>query len=169
MLVLNDTLRLAQVQMVVDALNAGTGPARMRLYLAPQPATGGAVTTLFCDMAMSDPVELSLAPGIITLGMIQEGTVLPAGSSSPAWGRLVDSDETFIADFTVSDCSPLYPIYGVSTLSGLFAHFAVTTLADLLAVLSNEDRDRLGDLIIPALTFLQGDFLRLSGVSIRVA
>lgn len=102
-LAVNPTIRTAQAQLLADAINAGAGPGKIRLYTASRPVTGGTPTTLICECVLHDPVEASLTAGALVFGTIADGLVLPAGTSTAAWGRIVDSDDRFVGDFDVSD------------------------------------------------------------------
>jgi len=165
----SESIRAAHAQLIVDAINAGSGPGKMRLYTGTRPATGGTATTLHCEMLLHDPVESGIAAGLIAFASVGDGLVLPAGTSSPTWGRFVDSDDAFVADFDVSDASALFSVYSVSDFNGLLAHFSVTDLAGLLAAISAADHALLGDLVLPSVVFSKNDYIRLGSASITAS
>lgn len=163
---LSDTIRAAAAQAVVDALNAGSGPAKLQFYTAPRPASGGAETTLVCECVLSDPAQSGVTNGVVTMTAIGDGLVLPGGVSNPVWARLVDSDDNFVGDVDISDCAALIDKYETVDLAGLFNHFGVSSLSGLLSAISAEDRALLGDIVLPTIVFYQNDYIRINSFTI---
>lgn len=98
------SLRTARAQLIADAIDAGAGPGLLRLYTAPQPATGAAVgaATLLGTLTHSDPSAASVTNGVITFDAISDDTSADA-SGECVWARSVDSTGAFVADWTVGD------------------------------------------------------------------
>jgi hypothetical protein len=93
------SLRDSRLTAIVTAMDAGAGPAEMRFYNAPRPATGGAVTTLVGTNVLSDPSG-TVSSGVLTFNSISDDVSADADEDI-AWARIVDSDNNFIMDL---DC-----------------------------------------------------------------
>lgn len=100
---LNDTIRNAQLQIISDAIDAGSSNGILRIYSGTQPAKNGAETTILVEIPFADPCALSIANGILTFnvsGMV-DGSADNNGTAT--WARAYDSDLTFVMDMTVSN------------------------------------------------------------------
>lgn len=92
---------------VVDRLDAGTGPGKLRIYDAPQPANPDvAVSTqvLLAELTLSDPAfgdAVDADPGgQATANAITDDTSANA-TGTAAWFRAVDSNDVGVIDGTV--------------------------------------------------------------------
>ena len=94
------SLRNNRLDEITALLDAGAGAGLMRLYVGPQPATGGAATTLLAELIMGDPSFVAAVAALLTANPITPDPSANASGTS-VWGRLVDSVGTFVADFTV--------------------------------------------------------------------
>jgi hypothetical protein len=91
------------MQVVLDALDAGTGAGYLRIYDGARPATGGTVTNLLIEF------QLGATPGTkpsgsVTSGVLTFANITPvaaAASGTATWARLVTSAGAFVADFNV--------------------------------------------------------------------
>ena len=87
---ISTALSAARLQAVLDQLDAGAGPARLRLYAEPRTALGAAITaTLLAEVALAEPSGV-MAGGELTLSAPAVGTVTATGT--PAWGVFVNGD-----------------------------------------------------------------------------
>lgn len=82
---------------IANALNAGAGPALIRIYDGTRPASGGTPTTLLAELTCSDPAESGIASGVLTFDTItQDASANATGTAT--WFRIVDSDANFVID-----------------------------------------------------------------------
>jgi hypothetical protein len=98
---LSPILKTARLQAVIAALDAGPGPAQLRLYTGPAPDGGAAVTTqtLLATLVLQKPAG-NIAGDVLTLAPIAD--VLAVGAGAVAWARLVDSTGAWCADLEVT-------------------------------------------------------------------
>jgi hypothetical protein len=95
---------LAGIRSLIDA---GSGPGKIRLYNAPRPGTGVAITTqtLLSELDLVDTAPGSFADpsgGSMTLRLpVQDPSANATGTA--VWARLVDSDGNFVMDIDVGD------------------------------------------------------------------
>ena len=94
------TLRTSRVTAVRDAIDAGSGPGKIRIYNGTRPATGGTATTLLAELTCSDPC------GTVTSGVLTFSTITADSSAdnfgTATWFRIVDSAGTFVMDGTIT-------------------------------------------------------------------
>ena len=91
------SVRNSRLQDIADAINAGTGAGRIRIYNGSRPATGGAATTLLAELTLSDPCQASITGGVLTFDTITADSSADAGGTA-TWFRIVDSDGNFVVD-----------------------------------------------------------------------
>lgn len=96
------TIRNSQLQDIATAIDAGSGPGLIRIYNAPKPATGAAITTqtLLAELTFSDPMQTSITNGVLTAAVITDDSSANA-TGTAAWFRVVDSAGTFVMDGVV--------------------------------------------------------------------
>jgi hypothetical protein len=94
-------IRNARLQAIADAINAGAGAGKLRIYDGSRPATGGTATTLLAELTFSDPCEASVAGGVLTFDAITADSSADA-TGTATWARAVDSDDTFVCDMSVT-------------------------------------------------------------------
>jgi len=92
-----EAVRNSRLQDIADAINAGVGGGRLRIYNGTRPATGGASTTLLAELTFSDPCELSITGGVLTFDTITADSSANADGTA-TWFRLVDASGVFVAD-----------------------------------------------------------------------
>lgn len=94
-------LRTSRMQLIADAVDAGSGAGKLQFYTAPRPATGGTATTLLAEITLNDPCG-SVTDGVLTLDidpLLQDTSANATGTCT--WARLVTSDNAFVADLSV--------------------------------------------------------------------
>lgn len=98
------TIRNARQTVIGTNIDGGAGPGLLRLYDAPKPATGAAITTqtLLATLTHSDPSVASVSAGLLTFDTITDDSSADA-SGECVWARSVDSTGTFCADWDVGD------------------------------------------------------------------
>jgi hypothetical protein len=107
---LNDTLRQARGQVIINAIDAGSGPGKLILYTAPQPSIKGAAITTQTQlgvMLFADPCGSNTA-GVSTLTLNSDPTADADGDV--AWGRVTDSAGVFVADISATLLAGAGPI-----------------------------------------------------------
>lgn len=95
------TIRNARLNIVRDAIDAGLGPGRFRIYDGARPLTGGATTVLLGEITCSDPSANDAVNGTMVFNPLVGGAVGLA-SGTATWGRFIDYDENFVADCNVA-------------------------------------------------------------------
>lgn len=98
---LASAIKTARLQAVLNAIDAGSGAAELRLYTAPQPSGGAALTTqtLLIALPLADPAG-SISGAVLTLTPMLD--TLCVASGDLAWARLVDSAGVWVADFDLT-------------------------------------------------------------------
>lgn len=98
---LASAIKTARLQAVLNAIDAGSGAAELRLYTAPQPSGGVAITTqtLLIALPLADPAG-SISGAALTLTPMLD--TLCVASGDLAWARLVDSAGVWCADFDIT-------------------------------------------------------------------
>lgn len=97
---LKTSIRTARAQLIVDAIDAGAA-GTLKLYTAPQPATGAAVgaATLLGTLTFADPCG-TVTNGTLTFSAIVADTAADADGTA-TWARVADSTGTHVMDMTV--------------------------------------------------------------------
>lgn len=114
----NATLRNSRLQKIIDAIDAGPSFGTLEIYDGTQPATGAAITTetKLGILTFSDPCG-TVSGGVLTFGTITgEDAALDDGTAT--WGRILDSDGTFVGDFTVGETSADIIVNSATIVSG---------------------------------------------------
>lgn len=96
------TLRNSRLNAIRDAIDAGAGAGKLRIYSGTRPATGAAITsqTLLAELTFSDPCAPAASGGVLTFSAITADTAADA-TGTATWARIVDSTGTFVADCNV--------------------------------------------------------------------
>lgn len=99
------TARNAATDAVVDLLDAGSGPATIKLYTGAQPgsAQDAATGTLLATVTLADPAFGAASSGSATL--TDAAAVTAAASGAAGWFRAADSDGNTVFDGSVSNTS----------------------------------------------------------------
>ena len=122
---IEETIRNAPLDALTAALDAGAGPALLRIYDGVRPASGGAVTTLLAELTMSDPSFPAASAGSMTANSISDDTSANA-TGTATWFRLVDSDLNFVADGDVGTSGADINFNTVAIVAG--SNIAVTSM-----------------------------------------
>lgn len=115
---LNATIRNGQLNLIRDAIDAGTGPGLFRVYDGTRPATGGTATTLLAELTFSDPSAPNAASGTLTFSQIAADASANA-TGTATWGRMVDSNGLFVGDFSVGTSGADYILNTTSITTGV--------------------------------------------------
>jgi hypothetical protein len=97
-------VRNDMAQVILDALNAGTGAGTLEFYTATMPATPDVVVTTqtkLGTLTLSDPSG-TITNGVLTfLTITQDGSADATGDAT--WVRLRDSNSVVVTDMDVTD------------------------------------------------------------------
>lgn len=110
------TVRNNMLQVILDALNAGAGPALIRIYDGTRPATGGSATTLLAELTCSDPAG-TIGSGTLTFSSITQDSSANA-TGTATWFRLVDSTAAVVGDGSVGTSGADLNLVTTSIVSG---------------------------------------------------
>ena len=96
------SIRNAMLDLIRDAIDAGTGAGKINIYSGTRPATGGALSgnTLLGTVVCGDPCAANAAAGVLTFNSFTEDSDADAGGTA-TWARITDSDDTFVTDASV--------------------------------------------------------------------
>lgn len=99
---LSPTLRNGIADLIRNGIDGGSGDGYLRVYSGTRPATGGALggAVLLAEFRFADPSAPNASGGVSTFNGLDPETSAPA-SGTPSWGRILDSDETFLLDIDV--------------------------------------------------------------------
>lgn len=96
-----ESIRNSMLTQIVNAIDAGAGAGKLRIYDGSRPATGGATTTLLAEITLNDP-SFTVTGGVATMDVTPEPSDTSADAGGTAsWFRLVDSNNAFVLDGNV--------------------------------------------------------------------
>lgn len=81
-------VKTSRMQVVRDAINAGSGPGKLRIFTA-------AYASLLADVPLTDPV--TVAADVLTL-LAAPSTIAAGNTGTAAIARIVDSDNNMVAE-----------------------------------------------------------------------
>ena len=110
--------RNSRLNAIRDAMDAGAGPALLRIYDGTRPATGGAATTLLAELTFSDPSAANAASGQLTFSAITADASANA-TGTATWCRVVDSTGAFVMDGSVGTSGADYNLNTTSITAGV--------------------------------------------------
>lgn len=92
--------RSAAADAVVDRLDAGSGPATLKIYSGSQPATPATspTGTLLATVTLNDPAFGSASSGVATLSVSPAVTGTGVADNTAGWFRAADSDGNAVFD-----------------------------------------------------------------------
>lgn len=97
-------VRTAKADLVVDRLDAGSGPGKIEIRTGSQPASANdaASGTLLATVTLADPAYGAASNGVATLDAdpVLEATAVATGTAG--WARWMDSDNTTVMDGAVT-------------------------------------------------------------------
>lgn len=104
--------------------------AKLRIYNGTRPATGGAATTLLCELIMNATAFApASASGVLTANAISNGTAAATGTAT--WFRIVKSDgTTFVMDGNVSTSGADLNLNNTSIATGQTVSVTSFTITD---------------------------------------
>lgn len=86
----------------LDAITTEVGNAgKIKLYTSPRPTTNGTATTLIGTLTCGSPFAGSASGGVLTLNSVAADSSADA-TGVVTWARLTKSDDTFVADLSVT-------------------------------------------------------------------
>ena len=100
---LSTARRNGAIDSVVDALDAGTGPGKIRLYSGSKPAGPDTAITsqvLLAEFTLNDPAFGNGSNGVATLDIDPVITTSGLAAGTAAWFRALDSDNVANVDGT---------------------------------------------------------------------
>lgn len=95
-------VRNSMLQAISDAVDAGAGAGKLRIYSGTQPATGGTETTILAELTMTDPSASTITGGVLTFDTITDDTSAN-NTGTATWFRLLDSNNNAVCDGTCGD------------------------------------------------------------------
>ncbi len=97
---LGTTMRNNGCNGVVDTMDQGAGPGKVKIYTSTQPGSvGGTYGTLLGTLVGSDPFFGAASAGVATASAITSDTSADASGSATTF-TLTDSDDNVLADGT---------------------------------------------------------------------
>jgi hypothetical protein len=99
---LNETIRNARLNVIRDAIDAGSGPGTLKVFSGSRPATGGTETTLLGTLTFSATSAPDATGGVLTFNPITEDSSADA-SGTASWARVEASDGGFVMDVDVGE------------------------------------------------------------------
>ncbi|MCG8642736.1 MAG: hypothetical protein MI862_23620 [Desulfobacterales bacterium] len=95
-------LRNGYLNSIRDAIDAGPGAGKIKIYSGTRPATGGAITSqvLLGTVLCSDPCSPNAASGVLTFSSFTDDDSADAGGTA-SWARITDSTDSFVIDASV--------------------------------------------------------------------
>lgn len=115
------TLRTALVELVDNAIDAGSAGGKIKIYTASMPSTPETAIssqTLLATCTFASTSKSSESAGVLTFASITNGTAVATGTA--AWARITDSDDNVVCDVdvTVSAGTGMIKLNTLSIVSG---------------------------------------------------
>lgn len=126
---LSTTVRNNRLQQLLNAIDLGGAAATLSIYDSTRPATGASIggSTLLAALTLPYPCAMSPTGGVATLGTIPDGTGAATGTAT--WGRITDSNGTFVADLSITVTGGGGDIQTTSTNITTGAPVVITSIA----------------------------------------
>ena len=117
------TLRNSRLNLIRDAIDAGAGAGKLRIYhgttAGDRPATGGTITTnLLAELTFSDPSAPNASGGVLTFSAITADASAD-NTGTGYWCRIVDSNNAFVLDGSVGTSGADYNLNTTSIVAGV--------------------------------------------------
>lgn len=93
------SIRSAWVQVIANAIDAGSAGGKIKFYGGTRPTTGGTATTLLGTVTCSS-ICGTVSNGILTFAAFTEDSNA-AATGTTTWARITDSDDNFVCDCSV--------------------------------------------------------------------
>lgn len=97
-------VRTDRAQAVLDAIDAGTGPGKLRIYgdtQATNADTAVGAQTLLLELTFNDPAG-TVSGSVLTLDVDPAISDDSLDTDTATWGRILDSDNNVILDGSVT-------------------------------------------------------------------
>lgn len=121
-------IRSNRVTQILNAIDAGAGAGKLRIYSGTRPATGGTATTLLAELTMSDPAG-TVSNGVLTLSAITEDAAADA-TGTASWFRVLDSTNAFVFDGDVGTSGSDLNLATVSIVANAKVQISSFTITD---------------------------------------
>lgn len=121
--------RNSRLNLIRDAVDAGSGAGKLRIYDGTRPATGGTATTLLAELTFSDPSAPNASSGVLTFSAITSDASADA-TGTATWCRVVDSTGAFVFDGSVGTSGADYNLNTVSITAGVQVSCTSATLTE---------------------------------------
>ena len=123
-------VRNSRLDVILDALDAGSSNGYIEFYAGTQPVTGGTATTLLGTVTLADPAG-TIGTGVLTFDTITDDVSADA-TGTVTWCRFFDSDANIVLD---GDCgnvasSALVKFDNPDLIAGGTIHIASGTLTE---------------------------------------
>lgn len=102
---ITSALRDSRMNLIRDAIDAGSGAGTIKIYTGTQPANANAAlsgNTLLATLTCSDPCAPSASAGVLTFSAITEDSVADA-TGTATWARIADSAGNTVLDVDVGE------------------------------------------------------------------
>lgn len=95
-------VRTARSTVIRDAIDAGSGAGKLRIYSGTQPATANTAAsgTLLLELTLQDPCG-TVTDGVLTVDTGPAITDDSLATATAGWGRFLDSDDNAVIDGSV--------------------------------------------------------------------
>lgn len=122
-------IRNSRLNVIRDAIDAGSGAGKFRIYDGTRPATGGTATTLLAELTFTDPSASNASSGVLTFSAITADSSADA-TSTATWGRMVDSTGAFVGDFSVGTSGADFNLNTVAVTTGVQVSCTSATITE---------------------------------------
>lgn len=123
------TLRNSRLNLIRDAVDAGAGAGKLRIYDGARPATGGTATNLLAELTFSDPSAANASSGVLTFSAITADASADA-TGTATWCRVVDSTGAVVFDGSVGTSGADYNLNTTSITAGVQVSCTSATLTE---------------------------------------
>lgn len=128
---ISDSLIDVHLNAVAAAIDAASGPGKLRLYTGSMPAKGAAITTqtLIAECLFATNCAASIFAGTLTFNPLAAGLIVATGTI--VWARILDGDDGFVMDMDVGDSGSSAAIKLSTTVIGTTGGYLEITDAAL--------------------------------------
>lgn len=124
--------RNAGLDAAFDRANAGAGPATIKVYTGPQPATADTAETgtLLATFTLADPAFSAAAGGVKDLDADPDLTATAVADGTAGWARCEDSDGNNVFDGSVGTASTDFIINSTAITTGQTVNLTLGSITD---------------------------------------
>jgi hypothetical protein len=93
------SVRTSRATAIRDAIDAGSGAGKLRIYSGSQPANANTAAsgTLLLELVLQDPCG-TVTSGVLTFDISPAITDDALATATAGWGRFLDSDDNAVID-----------------------------------------------------------------------